>query len=394
MMNSEWKKVKLGEVLTRSSETLEPISTQEYNEITVRLWGNGVVLRGRILGASVNGRRFVARQGQFIASRIDARNGAMGLVPALLDGALVTNDFPLFDVNKQRMLPEFLAWLCRTRYFVDLCVRASEGTTNRVRLKGRSFLELEISLPPLAEQQRIVARIKELESQIEEARTLRRQTMEEVSAMLHSSRRTMLTGCTSKSVRLEAVCDAIIDNLHSNPCLVESGVPCIRSPDVGYGVLNLDSAQRTDEEEYLRRTIRGIPRENDIVLVREGGGVGKCALVLPNQKFSLGQRVMMLRPTQSLINPKFMLHQLLSPLVQDDQIRPRCKGSASPHLNISILKKFALVLPPMAEQISIVNELDALQEQIKALKQLHVETADALDALLPALLDRAYKGEL
>lgn len=76
-----WPKVRLGEVLRRSQETIEPQADGEYREITVRLWGNGVVERGRVLGASLSGRRFVAQAGQFIASCIDARNDAMGLVP-------------------------------------------------------------------------------------------------------------------------------------------------------------------------------------------------------------------------------------------------------------------------------------------------------------------------
>jgi type I restriction enzyme, S subunit len=164
---SEWPKVKLGEVLRRSEESLQPDATTEYREITVKLWGNGVVERGRALGASMSGRRFVARTGQFIASRIDARNGAMGLVPVELDGALVTNDFPLFDLYTERIVPAFLGWLSKTAGFVELCLKASEGTTNRVRLKEDRLLALEIPLPPLAEQRRVVARIEALAAQIQ-----------------------------------------------------------------------------------------------------------------------------------------------------------------------------------------------------------------------------------
>jgi type I restriction enzyme S subunit len=131
--------VKLYDLLKRSRETISPSIDAEYREITVRLWGKGVIERGRAVGADLAGRRFVARAGQFITSRIDARNGAMGIVPDALDGALVTNDFPLFEVNTQHLDPSFLKWLCRTAPFIELCQRASEGTTNRVRLKGRSL---------------------------------------------------------------------------------------------------------------------------------------------------------------------------------------------------------------------------------------------------------------
>jgi type I restriction enzyme S subunit len=115
---------------------------------------------------------------------------------------------------------------------------------------------------------------------------------------------------------------------------------------------------------------------------------------MANQRFSLGQRVMMLRPATSKVLPKFFLHQFLSPCIQDDQIRPLSKGSASPHLNIGALRKFRFYLPPLPEQRRIVAELDALQAEVDDLKRLQAETAAELDALLPAILDRAFKGEL
>lgn len=393
-MSTTWQAARLGDVLRKSDETFDPNGATEYREITVRLWGKGVVERKRVDGASLSGRRFVARQGQFIASRIDARNGAMGLVPASLDGALVTSDFPLFDVDSQRLLPGFLGWLSRTRGFVELCLRASEGTTNRVRLKEDRFLALEIPLPPLTDQRRILAQIEALAAKIADAGSLRHQAAKETEALLTSARRAVIVGCKASTVALEDVCAAIIDNLHSNPRLTESGIPCIRSPDVGYGTLNLDDAQRTDEEEYRRRTVRGAPRVDDIVLVREGGGTGKCALVLPGQRFSLGQRVMMLRPDVTKILPRYFLHQLLSPLIQEEQVAPLSKGSASPHLNIGALRRFALRLPSLGEQSRIVAYLDGLQAQMDALKRLQAETATELDALLPSVLDRAFKGEL
>jgi type I restriction enzyme S subunit len=51
-------------------------------------------------------------------------------------------------------------------------------------------------------------------------------------------------------------------------------------------------------------------------------------------------------------------------------------------------------LPPLPEQRQIVAELGKLQAEVDALKLLHVETAAELDTLLPAILDRAFKGEL
>jgi len=183
-----WAKVRLGELLRRSSETVEPLPDAEYREITVRLWGNGVVERGRVAGIALAGRRFVARSGQFIASRIDARNGAMGLVPESLDGALVSNDFPLFDLHLERLHPKYLSWLSRTETFVEMCQRASEGTTNRVRLKEEAFLSLEILLPPLPEQQRLVARIDSIAKALHQATTMSAMSDAEMAVLMRSAR--------------------------------------------------------------------------------------------------------------------------------------------------------------------------------------------------------------
>ncbi len=126
----------------------------------------------------------VARRGQFILSRIDARNGAFGIVPGELDGAIVTNDFPVFIVVENRLLPAYLGWICRTASFVEECKRASEGTTNRVRLQEDKFPAREIPLPPLAEQRRVVARIEELAARIHETCTLRHQAAEETDRLM------------------------------------------------------------------------------------------------------------------------------------------------------------------------------------------------------------------
>jgi type I restriction enzyme S subunit len=261
-------------------------------------------------------------------------------------------------------------------------------------LKEDRFQTLEIPLPPIAKQRYIVSCIEELAAQIDEAYALRREANAEAEALQTSARRKLIDEAPGDTSVLEDVCTDIIDNLHSNPRLSEKGVPCVRSPDVGYGTLDLERAQRTSEDEYRHRTSRGEPRADDIVFVREGGGTGKCALVQPGQRFSLGQRVMMLRPDPNRISPAFFLHQLLSPLVQEDQIAPLSKGSASPHLNISALRQFRLKVPALAGQCHIVAELDSIKAEVDNLKQLQAETAIELDALLPSILDRAFRSEL
>lgn len=160
---STWPLVPLGELLDRSEEPALLNLDDTYHEVTIKLWGKGVVSRGKVSGRDVATTRRFVRAGQLILSKIDARNGAVGIVPAELDGAIVSNDFPSFSFHDPRNLdPQFMGWLARSVHFVELCKAASEGTTNRVRIKESRFLDQTIALPPLAEQQSIVARLDTL----------------------------------------------------------------------------------------------------------------------------------------------------------------------------------------------------------------------------------------
>lgn len=155
--------VPLGDVLVRADEPAVLAPDREYHEVTIKLWGKGVVSRGKVRGGDVaTGRHFV-RAGQFILSKIDARNGAFGIVPPELDGAIVSNDFPSFALrDTKRMAPTYLGWLVRSPGFTELCKASSEGTTNRVRIRESRFLDQEVTLPPPNEQQATVARLDAL----------------------------------------------------------------------------------------------------------------------------------------------------------------------------------------------------------------------------------------
>jgi type I restriction enzyme S subunit len=392
-MKRAWPTVRLSEVLSQRKAFITIDDLANYKRPRVQLHVQGIILRDEIPGALIKTKQQqVCRAGEFLVAEIDAKVGGFGIVPPDLDGAIVSSHYFIFVVDERKLDRRFLGYFIQTPRFRDQI--AAQGSTNYAAIRASHVLTYEMPLPQLEEQQRIVTRIEEVAAQLNEAQKLRQEAVSETEAMQTSVMRKMFAGCSGEIVELEEVCLAIIDNLHSNPRYAESGIPCIRSPDVGYGALNLEGALRTDEEEYKRRIVRGAPQPDDIVLVREGGGTGKCALVLRSHKFSLGQRVMMLRPNTERVVPRFFLYQLLSPLVQDDQILALSKGSASPHLNIGALRRFAFRLPALDEQHQIVAGLNAFDTEADALKELQTDTAGELEALMPTILDRAFTGGL
>jgi len=389
-MSNAWPRVRLGEVLKRSEETIGPMMDAEYREITVRLWGKGVTDRGVVSGAALSGRRFMAHAGQFIASRIDARNGAMGLVPPMLEGAIVTNDFPLFWINGDRLVPSFLSWLCKTKGFVELCQRASEGTTNRVRLKEDRFLALEIPLPPLTEQRRIVARIEELAAQIDEARTLQQKACMEAELLVEREREVIFKTAAQKgTVSLSEVANLERGKFSHRP-RNEPRFFGGRHPWIQIAEIESSSKYVRKWNESLNDEGLAISRKfpKGTVLISIAATIGAVGILdfdccVPDSIVGVTPKVG--------IDSAFLYHFLGYVRTHLETIAPQ---SAQKNINLQILA--ALPVPKLSflEQHHIVAELDALQAAVDQLKRLQTETAAELDALLPAILDRAFKGEL
>ena len=100
------------------------------------------------------------KSGQFILSGIDARNGAFGIVPPELNGAVVTNDFWHFDIDESIITKEYFLWLTSTPFFDDICNKASDGTTNRIRLQADRFYTQELLIPEIESQHEVVKELK------------------------------------------------------------------------------------------------------------------------------------------------------------------------------------------------------------------------------------------
>jgi type I restriction enzyme, S subunit len=123
------------------------------------------------------------RSGQFIISKIDARNGACGFIPPGLDGAVVSNDFPVFDIVGAE--PRYLDHLVALPVFWHLCEAVSDGSTNRVRLDLDQFDELLFPIPPMAEQRGIATVLDSIDDAIARAESAAATTEALRQAVLH-----------------------------------------------------------------------------------------------------------------------------------------------------------------------------------------------------------------
>lgn len=163
------------QIIKRNQQTIIIKDEVQYKQITLKTNGGGAVLRDVKLGKDIGTKKqYPVSTGQFIISKIDARNGAFGLITKDLNGAVVTADFPVFDVIGKNVVPKYLLLLSTTKTFARFAQSCSRGTTNRQRIDIELFLSKRIPLPSLKTQQILVEaynkkidKAKELELQAE-----------------------------------------------------------------------------------------------------------------------------------------------------------------------------------------------------------------------------------
>ena len=97
--------VQIKEFLTRNKTAITVQDEITYQRVTIRIRNGGVILRDEVKGTEIGTKKqFRVSAGQFILSKIDARNGAMGIIPENLDGAIVTQDFLAYDIDTTKII--------------------------------------------------------------------------------------------------------------------------------------------------------------------------------------------------------------------------------------------------------------------------------------------------
>ncbi|MBQ7855902.1 MAG: restriction endonuclease subunit S [Alistipes sp.] len=149
--------MRIGEFLKRNKTAVTIEDDVTYKRPRIRVRNGGISLRDEIIGEKIGTKsQFLISKGQFLLSKIDARNGAFGVVPEELDGGVITGNFWTFDVDYSIVNPHYLALLTTTDAFIQFCEQASNGTTNRHYLQEPLFLNIKVPIPSLEEQNKLV----------------------------------------------------------------------------------------------------------------------------------------------------------------------------------------------------------------------------------------------
>lgn len=380
---SAWPKVKLGEVL-RLDVDREPVdASKSYAMVGVLSFGRGLFDREPIENGNTSYRVFYRLKPEHVVmSQLFGWEGALALSSARFAGKYLSPQFPTFLCDDRRLDRGFLGWLMRRpAFWDDLGSRASGMGDRRRTLNPDALFACEIPLPPLAEQRRVVTRIEELAAQIHEARTLRQQAGDDCELLLRAICR---SGATSPTTMSELVMQRPPDvTVEREKSYQFAGVYSF-----GRGVFRANLKSGADFAYPKLSRLRAGDFVYPKLMAWEGAfGVTppECDGYVVSTEFPVFE-----------VNRDRVLPEVLDVHFRDPKVWESVAGSSigtnarRRRLNPADFLNYRFPLPDRATQVRLAE----VSRELDALKRHQSETAAELDALLPAILDRAFKGEL
>lgn len=194
-------------------------------------------------------------------------------------------------------------------------------------------------------------------------------------------------------VRLEQICFLITDGTHQKPEYISQGIPFLSVKNVRPGVIKDEDVKYISSEQHSQYTKKWKPEKGDILYTKIGATFGFAAVNSLPYEFSIYVSLALLKFPQNLIIPKYFEICLNSEIIYQ-QAQRRIKGVGRPDLHLEEIRDFHFPLPPLSEQIRIVNEVERRTLIINELEKVAEMNLQRTENLRRKILQDAFAGKL
>lgn len=373
-----WPIVPLADVLQHRKEFITIDDTQQYKRCRVQLHAKGVLLRDTVSGADIKTKKQqVCRAGEFLVAEIDAKMGGLGLVPAELDGAVVSSHYFLFEIDESCLDARYLDHYCRTERFRKQV--EAQGSTNYAAIRPADVLAYTIPLPPLPEQQALVARLDALAEKTRQVEAHLDAVERDAEHLLALRFRDAIANAPLRPMAEIAPLVRREQSIDLNGSYPELG---IRS----FGKGTFHKPPLSGGDVGTKRLYRIEP--GDLLFSNVFAWEGAIAIAQPEDAGRFGShRFITCQANPELTTAAFLRYYFLTDegMLKIGEASP---GGAGRNRTLGLEKLMAIEvpMPSLAEQ----QIFDRLQAEIAALKAKHTAIREANAALLPATLERVF----
>tara|TARA_B110000211_G_scaffold212775_1_gene252688 strand:- start:249 stop:1415 length:1167 start_codon:yes stop_codon:yes gene_type:complete len=287
----------------------------------------------------------------------------------------VSSHLAVVSANKKVILPKYLL------YFLSL-IKAQDLIQDHSypSLKLTDITSIDVSYPPIPEQQRIVAILDQAFADIEKARANAEKNLKNILELYLSNKQEIFgrSNLESQMMNLTSVCENIFaggdapkKGLYSKTKTDNYKIPIYANAVKDAGLYGFTDYFRVDKPS--------------ITIAARGSGTGH--IELRRDSFLPIVRLIVLIPLTETLSLEYFKHALQNL----DILR---SGSAIPQLTVPMIKEYSIPVPSLDSQLSIVDEIESLGGYIEECKKLYEQKLASLDELKKSLLQKAFSGEL
>ena len=284
-------------------------------------------------------------------------------------------------------------WLCRKFESMKLGTYA-EGAAQPV-IAASKLLQLEITIPPLSEQQSIVDYLDSAFAKIDAMKTNAEKALNEAKALFQASLKEMLEpkeGWEEKKVKDISllITKGSSPKWQGNSYVNSDGILFITSENVREGCLEFNPAKYVDNSFNIKQR-RSILKKYDVLVNIVGASIGRAAIYNINvENANINQAVCLIRLDSNKMLPSYLCFFLNSKQAFK-QYASMVKDTARANLSLENIGCLEIGIPPLSEQQTIVSTLDSLKSKVDRLQENYEKISQECDALKQAILRQVFE---
>ena len=365
-----WKTVKLGDICFIQSGN--SIAAKKKTELFTNVIGTPYVATKDIgFDGNINYKNGIYIPQEYVNSfkisqsgstLVCAEGGSAGRKIAFsMDDCCFVNK--LYSITPNESLEaKYIYYYALSEEFQSQFKAALHGLIGGVSL--RKIKEFTITIPPLGEQQRIVAKLDAAFAETDGAIALADEQIKDNHQLFVSAVESRFKNREDwEKKTLQDVCEKITDGTHQTPKYVDDGYIFLSSKNVTARKIDWINIKYIDEEQHVAMQRRLSPRKGDILLAKNGT-TGVAAMVDRDIEFDIYVSLAWLR-SKGEVTPQYLL-QFINSNAAKAQFSKRLKGVGVPNLHLKEIREVEICFPA---SISMQNEVSTLIEKIDSLYQ-------------------------
>ncbi len=414
----------VGMVLKR--KIVEAVATEDKTTLPIIekiSFGGHVSVTDAASRKNYKGRLFWADSGDLIYSKIRVKQGSLAIVPNEHARLAVSAEYPVYNVDKERIDPTFLMLVLKSKSFLSIFEGLSHGGSTKTRIPPIEFERQKIPLPALAEQEAIVAHWRKVQSNIAAANDRIAKLEAAVPKIVYqglgtpppvadraadkwlvmwwkdlerwnfkylSRSKEGLLGYTKSKFPIEPLGKHLVGTMHGyciKPVAGPSEHKMLKLNALDAAGLDLTASKFIDIPDRIAK--RFSLKKNDILICRSNAYeyVAKCALVREDQPTYLFPDIIIRARVKDSVLPEYVAEVIQTPLGRSFfQINSRRAVGGMWKIGTEDIANFPIPVPPLTVQKEIVERITAQRREIAREREAADLLARDIDVEVEALI--------